>query len=439
MIIIPTIQTRQAIKKSTPTTRPEIELLLCCARTRIDPIIEKRIKELLQQQIDWNDLIEISIHHGVIQLLYWNLSQICPEAIPKAILAELQEQFFVNGSVSLALTSELNRILTLFEEHEILAIPYKGPILAASVYGNLALRQFGDLDIFVQKQDVLKAKQVLIDANYQPIEQLSPSQEEKLLESHYNYKFKQNHGCVQLLELHWAIGMKSPRFGSGMTPVNVEIDSFWERLESAVLANKTVLHFPPEDLLLILCLHGAKDKWRSLKWLCDVSELINTYPKMDWQWAIEKANSLDMEWQLCLGLCLIQELLGTELPVEIQTHRWQSERAIQWLAAQICQKLKGNTENYSEEFERFLFRFSSKGWKAIGYVFLWHIHLRTKRVRKKVRKGFNLLWFGITPSKKDRDFLPLPKFLFFLYYLIRPIRLGRKYRLGLFKRFLPFS
>ena len=31
----------------------------------------------------------------------------------------------------------------------IAAIPYKGPVLAAAVYGNLALRTFSDLDILV--------------------------------------------------------------------------------------------------------------------------------------------------------------------------------------------------------------------------------------------------------------------------------------------------
>ena len=37
---------------------------------------------------------------------------------------------------------------------------------------------------------------------------------------------------------------------------------------------------------------------------------------------------------------------------------------------------------------------------------------------------------ALTPSSTDRAWLPLPPFLYFLYYLLRPLRLVQKYRLG---------
>jgi len=50
------------------------------------------------------------------------------------------------------LTKELLELLTLFEAHCIPASPYKGPALAIMAYGNLALRQFSDLNILVHKR-----------------------------------------------------------------------------------------------------------------------------------------------------------------------------------------------------------------------------------------------------------------------------------------------
>ena len=54
----------------------EEQLLLCCARTRVDESIEQRIKQLIQQKIDWDELIELAVEHQIIPLLYRNLSQL---------------------------------------------------------------------------------------------------------------------------------------------------------------------------------------------------------------------------------------------------------------------------------------------------------------------------------------------------------------------------
>jgi hypothetical protein len=90
--------------------------------------------------------------------LYQSLNTTCPEAVPKANLAQLRNYFHANAQRNLFLTQELLKLLTLFKTNGISAIPYKGPVLAVAVYGNLALRQFGDLDILVHKRDVLRAK-----------------------------------------------------------------------------------------------------------------------------------------------------------------------------------------------------------------------------------------------------------------------------------------
>jgi len=42
-------------------------------------------------------------------------------------------------------------------------------------------------------------------------------------------------------------------------------------LESISLAGTSVLTFRPQDLLLIICMNGTKDVWKSLKQICDVA------------------------------------------------------------------------------------------------------------------------------------------------------------------------
>ena len=97
MTTIPVTQSQLSIKELARTSRPEIELLLCCARTQIDPMTVERIKVLLQQDIDWTYLIQTSACHGVMPLLYRSVNATCPEAVPRAILSQLRNFFHTNA------------------------------------------------------------------------------------------------------------------------------------------------------------------------------------------------------------------------------------------------------------------------------------------------------------------------------------------------------
>ena len=60
------------------------------------------------------------------------------------------------------MTVELNKILKLLKANNIDTIPYKGPVLASLAYGDIALRQFQDLDISINQSDIFKTKDILI-------------------------------------------------------------------------------------------------------------------------------------------------------------------------------------------------------------------------------------------------------------------------------------
>ena len=129
-------QSELSFKQSARANLREIELLLCCAKTEIDSTTEQRIKELLQQDIDWVYLINKSWRYRVVLLMYWNLNTRYSDAVPQAILAQLRNIFQKNFLHNLFLTKELIELLKLLREHEISAIPFKGPVLTLSAYGN---------------------------------------------------------------------------------------------------------------------------------------------------------------------------------------------------------------------------------------------------------------------------------------------------------------
>ena len=148
--------------------RPESELLLCCARSSIDSERSDRIRSLLRDGIDWTHLLRQAKEHGVMPLLCWHLTNHCLDGIPQPLVDRLRDHFHSNARSNLLLTEELLRLLDLLEARGIRAIPFKGPALAASVYGNVALRQFCDLDLLVHASEVSKTRDLLISAGYQP-------------------------------------------------------------------------------------------------------------------------------------------------------------------------------------------------------------------------------------------------------------------------------
>ena len=141
-------------------------MLLLCARTEIDPRAEAQIRSMLLE-VDWDCLIAIAHQHRVLPLVYRSLTRM-NAAVPERAINRLRATFQANVRRNLFLCSELLRIIELFRENGIASIPYKGPIVASLVYGDISLRQFADLDVIVPIPDVTKARALLVARGYRP-------------------------------------------------------------------------------------------------------------------------------------------------------------------------------------------------------------------------------------------------------------------------------
>ena len=78
---------------------------------------------------------------------------------------------------NMLLTSELIKIMKVLEENDIKAIAFKGSTLAQLAYGDVTLRQYVDLDLLVEKENIFKIEDLLKD-KYTRALKLTSSQEE---------------------------------------------------------------------------------------------------------------------------------------------------------------------------------------------------------------------------------------------------------------------
>jgi hypothetical protein len=156
----------------------------------------------------------------------------------------------------------------------------------------------------------------------------------------------------------------------------------------------------------MLCVHGAKDLWGQVKWVCDVAELLQVYKDLDWKKTIELAYASGGRRMLLLGLLLAKDLLDAPIPEEI-TKGFESDPEVRRLATKLEEGL----------FKR------SNGSVGILRRSLFYLRVR-ERLRDRIRYCTDL---AITTTPGDWALLNLPRFLFPFYFLIRPFRLIKKY------------
>ena len=188
----------------------------------------------------------------------------------------------------------------------------------------------------------------------------------------------------------------------------MNLKGVWERCETVSLAGATVTALSPEDLLLFLCVHGSKHGWRCLQWLCDVAQLVRSHATMDWGLVMEQTKTFGCQRALFLCLFLAEDILGTPIPHEIK-QKTQHDPLTVRLAGQVTRRLLEGPLIVPGIWEKTLF----------GLQLM-------ERVQDRISYCVHVL---TTPTPAYWSSLPLPEFLFPLYYVLRPMRLAGKYGL----------
>lgn len=377
---------------------PELELILCCARTKLSSVELQQIKILLQHDVDWDYFITTARLHKVIPLMYYNLAQINraeSQAIPQDIVYRLQKYTQAITRSNLLFVRELFTLSKLFATNNISAIPYKGLILAASIYGDLSLRQFVDLDFLVSRTEYIEAQTLLIEQGY-----YAPPQNNVDWERSFAHPQRQIG-----VDLHQGL---TPAY----FPFHIDFPRLWQRLQPISIGGMVVNSFSPEDLLIILCVQLAKDsQWTAevLLKVCDIAELLRTYPQLDWNFVRQQCAKLGTKRILLFSLGVTEVLLGTKLPPEMG-NKIQTDIIVQTAVKQVC----------TEFFQRSEQSFRDRIYVERPYL----MKLMRERWQDKLSYFISTT---VNPNEEDLAFVSLPQQLSFLYYLLRPVRLILKY------------
>ena len=376
--------------------RMEDELLICCARTDVNSKIRDKILYLVQNDLDWDYLLNLASRHRLRSLLYHNLNSVCPEMVPEDILSELKGNFNANVRKNLMMTGELIKVLDLLESEGITAVPYKGPVLDYTVYGNIGRRQFSDLDIFIPENYILNAIKLLTSKGYDL--KLSNIKKSRYIKTQREYKLINREGI--LIELHWKLCGIPFSFKESTNCLSKNVGKI-------KIFNSNILSFNPENLLLILCIHNAGHRWEYLLWICDIAEIIQKY-ELNWDKIVSTAEYLGIKRILSVNLLLTKFLFDVELKKDV-LNIISIDKNAEKISNQIIK------ENFIETL------------KIPNLIKCSILHFE---MRENPISGLkDVLLHIFAPSINELETVSLPSRLFVLYYIVRPFLLLKSYKL----------
>ena len=384
------------------TLPPTAVMLLLCARTRMPEDVVAQA-QILAQTLDWARFEHLALDHGMTALIYPNLRQYFMDQVPDEILSRFRRDAIDNTQSNLGLIRELHGAIQQLSSQGIGYAAFKGLTISQAVYRDFSKRKCGDIDILIQKKDFRRAKALFIGQGFEPV--LTDEIERLCLQSDLWHEKRR----VQV-DLHW-----------GIPPAQLGIRA--ERLmtnrSTLEIGGMPVSVLSREDMLIMTAVNAVKEYWnQSLYPYCDLHEFLRGDMAPDWELLFTRADALNCMRPLEVALRMVKELYRyDDFPALVQ-ERISGESPTELVARELLQQI-----------------FEKKGHAGGIIPFIEHGRLYYFDTAKDYYLSLmdtNFLRFKYSlqkyarPNEADKRLIRLPGRLYFLYYVLRPVRLAGK-------------
>ena len=118
-------------------------------------IHKKKVNIQLYNEINWDEMLKLSVEHNVTSLVYYGLKNSnLIENIPSDIINDFKKQTFFSSSFQLKHINNISEVLRLFHKNDIETVVLKG-LVVRNFYPNAEFRTMGDADIVVKKEKLV--------------------------------------------------------------------------------------------------------------------------------------------------------------------------------------------------------------------------------------------------------------------------------------------
>lgn len=319
--------------------------------------------------------------------------------IPLSFAALQRQQYQRDCQSALKKTASniqgLLRIARCLDEHRIPYLSLKGPALAQMLYGSALLKESSDIDILIRPKDVAAAIPALqtmgmtssdiLPSNPQTWKTLQLLGKDWILDDSVT-------GCH--VELHWKV-----EINPFLLPTR--FDQWFERKTCVNIGGTAINTLYASDLFIQVMVHGARSLWTRLHWLLDFDALLRR-DDIDWPQVNEMIVTDGLQQILMYSWQLSNQLLATPLPAA--------------LTAMVETASIGQQRRSQSLVKKSLLAMQQR-----RHITLLPLRLCYLQLKQQKRFQFFELITLIGPHQPDVMQLPLPIYLYPVYFLLRPL------------------
>ena len=312
--------------------------------------IRGNVAEKIYDNVDWNEIIDLANKHKVEGIIYLALrkSNLISKIGEKRINL-LKQKTAITGITQSNHISGLSKIFNKINEKNIPIIVLKG-LVVRDFYPQPDQRSMNDADILVNKDDVEKVKNLLIEMGYVFLEDHKASHHIALVHARY-----------PMIEVHWNL-FKRDGFSNELKHYERLI---WNKAIKVNVGDAEVLSLSYEDLALHLCMHMAAHLAATgfgVRQLCDLVLLVeNKDEEIDWNSFIMKARMYGFEKFSLIMFLLCKELFDMKIPKELKIKPVNNKKNVSALIDEIFESgVHGKKEMANQFATQIAFNFEDK-------------------------------------------------------------------------------
>ena len=380
---------------------PELALL-------VDIVLRKNPE--IPEGLDWDGFEAALRQHRLQPLLIRGLRAMDADVVeqtPDLKKYRGQQNKYTNESIQRL--QALAQVSAALADKGIRMLSMKGPLLSMELYGDPSLRTSRDLDVMVPEEDLDRAGEILMELGYEP--EVNPFHKTPLRRKFYGVVDLEKHMVYQkeniCLELHWK--------GSAQAEENFDVQ--WEKREEQLILGKRIAVLGMDDRYPALIVHAAEHGFHRLRWLLDLYEL-QKKPAFSWEKVYRQLKAQDLG-ELLLETVIVMYRMALPGLKDVAFDGVSVRIGKDGICLELADELReaGRRALALSEAAYPLWQGEYASWgdpRQKEYDRLLPVSLIGKTPMQKL-----LLACG--PSRHELELIDLPDWLFWMYFLIRPV------------------
>lgn len=385
---------------------PEFKLGICC--TAINFNLSHQIINRIKESLDWNEnyFIDFLQKHRIEELAFITLKD--QEFFSVPFKQRIESSLRQNQLKALSAFRIQSQLQIFFNENQVQSIFLKGIFLSKLYYGDIGLRNVFDIDVWVEEKNIDLTADFLRTIGYRKINEQQKYSRHQLkylkLSSHHDIFINPFDENAVPIELHWKIRNS---LGNYMFNPVLERKSLFQ-IDVNELEFTVLNHI---DQFIFIAVHGAEHGWFRMKWLADLYHIQKTID-FDWDTLFDRAINLRSYREVKMACHLLSQFYTLD------------EDTFNGLSGlNFLDKLR---INYVKNFMLYPYGYCDTRFEKIkNGIYLLSLNRRGYIAKELIYKNLTKPIDWVT--------LPLPDYLFFLYFPLRPfLWLYRKIKSKLF-------